>query len=111
MEGYLGETPIDIASHPVFASFTPTDWAMKWIAMYGGIDGEHHKTWVLDQVARILLGAKVDVEEARWENGHSEYRYSLAEPPTAYAEWVDRMLGGTEPDGSREYGYDVGIPP
>lgn len=30
--------------------------AMKIIEQYGWIDGDHHKKWVLDQVARILLG-------------------------------------------------------
>ena len=28
------------------------------IYLYGGIDGGHHKQWVLDQVVRILLGDK-----------------------------------------------------
>jgi hypothetical protein len=29
---------------------------MVYISEYGYIDGAHHKQWVLDQVARSLLG-------------------------------------------------------
>ena len=28
-----------------------------FILLYGGIEGEHHKQWVLDQVLRQLAGA------------------------------------------------------
>jgi len=31
--------------------------ALGLIDQYGGIDGEHHKIWVLDQVVRRLTGA------------------------------------------------------
>ena len=30
--------------------------ALDLIVRYGGIDGAHHKDWVLDQVARVLAG-------------------------------------------------------
>lgn len=30
--------------------------AMRIIEDFGGIDGEHHKTWVIDQIARAPLG-------------------------------------------------------
>lgn len=32
------------------------DIALELICQYGGIDGAHHKDWVIDQVARILAG-------------------------------------------------------
>jgi hypothetical protein len=38
----------------------------------GWIDGEHHKTWVIDQVARILLGNEYDEWVKKigdWETG------------------------------------------
>lgn len=28
--------------------------------MFGGIDGEHHKTWVIDQIVRALTGPDYD---------------------------------------------------
>jgi hypothetical protein len=111
MEGYLGDTPVDIASHPTFASMTPDQWAMLFIEKYGQIDGAHHKAWVLDQVSRILKGTPVIVSEARWSNGKSEYRFDLDEPSPAFLAWRDEMLGGTDAHGEREYGYDEGIAP
>lgn len=104
---YLGQTRCNIADTP-FAAYTPTDWALYFITMYGGIDGAHHKTWVLDQVARILKGTQVIVELAIWDNGHSEYRICTEEPASsAYNEWVKEMLG-EEIDGEYEYEYDTG---
>ena len=34
--------------------------ALELIANYGGIDGGHHKMWVLDQVVRILTEQEYD---------------------------------------------------
>ena len=34
---------------------TEIQTAMRIIEDFGGIDGEHHKAWVIDQVARALL--------------------------------------------------------
>lgn len=28
------------------------------IYLYGSVDGEHHKAWLIDQTVQILLGAK-----------------------------------------------------
>ncbi len=58
--------------------------ALNVIARFGGIDGAHHKTWVIDQVARCLLGDR-------------------------YKEWVTDMMAGE--DGPATYGYDEGITP
>lgn len=107
MEGYLGQKPVDIKNHPMFSKYTTNDWAMLWIELYGQIDGDHHKAWVIDQVARILKGCKIIVEEASWDNGHTEYRYDLDEPSDTYTEWVKDMLG----DYNERYDYNVGIAP
>jgi hypothetical protein len=58
--------------------------ALNIIERYGQIDGSHHKTWVIDQVARILLGDD-------------------------YPSWVIDMKAGS--DGPDSYGYDEGIAP
>lgn len=58
--------------------------ALEVIEHYGGFDGEHHKAWVIDQVARVLTGDR-------------------------YAQWVIDMKGGE--DGANTYGWDEGIPP
>ena len=109
MEGYLGETPVDLTTHPVYAGYTPKDWALMWIGKYGGSDGAHHKDWVLDQAARLLLGAPMTAKEARWANGHVEMRFSVGEPTSEYHAWVADLKSGE--DGPETYGYDVGIAP
>jgi hypothetical protein len=60
--------------------------ALELLGRYGGIDGDHHKAWVLDQIARILIG---DLD--------------------AYNAWVVDMKNGL--DGPDTYGYDEGIAP
>ena len=54
------------------------------IEQYGGIDGAHHKDWLLDQLARILTGE-------------------------GYEAWVVELKSGE--DGPETYGYDEGIAP
>lgn len=110
MEGYLGEFDVDVSSTE-FKDFTPSDWAMYFIERYGQIDGAHHKTWVLDQVARILKGTSVTVKIAKWEDGTEEYRVSVDKNPSEdYVYWAQQMLG--EFDGEEyEYSYDEGIAP
>lgn len=60
--------------------------ALDVIFQYGGIDGDHHKQWVLDQVVTILTGNK-----------------------TEYTKWVRRFENGE--DGPRTYIWDKGIAP
>jgi hypothetical protein len=59
--------------------------ALGIIQRYGGIDGEHHKTWVIDQVARALVGEE------------------------EYPRWVIMMKAGK--DGPDTYDWDKGVPP
>lgn len=50
--------------------------ALTLIKDYGGIDGAHHKDWVLDQVTRKLTGDKYEkfVAEAKdGEDGPNTY--------------------------------------
>lgn len=58
--------------------------ALDLILRYGGIDGAHHKQWVLDQVVRALTGDKYD-------------------------EWVATYCDGE--DGPDTYAWDEGIAP
>lgn len=60
--------------------------ALDIIDNYGGIDGAHHKQWVLDQVLRALCG---DAD--------------------TYAEWIRRHKAGD--DGPETYDWDEGIAP
>lgn len=89
--------------------YSPQDWVMLWIEKYGGIDGAHHKAWVLDHIVRILKGTKMIVKLAKWDNGQEKYRFELDEPTTEYNEWVKEMCDGE--DGPDSYSYDTGITP
>lgn len=99
MANYLGETVVE-NEH-----LSPTEYAMEFIERYGQIEGDHHKAWVLDQVARILKGTPVIVKMAEWDNGKRERRIDTGEPSKAYKQWVIEMHG----DG--EYDYSEGIAP
>ena len=50
--------------------------AVDLIVGYGGIDGDHHKAWVMDQVVRVLTGdryeqvvAEACAEGGEWDEG------------------------------------------
>lgn len=58
--------------------------ALDVILQYGGIDGAHHKAWVLDQAVRALTGDE-------------------------YNAWVQQACAGEQ--GPDTYDWDVGIPP
>jgi len=115
MKGYIGEFDVKI-EETEFKDYTPKDWAMYFISRYGQIDGDHHKAWVLDQVARILNGTPVVVKEAHWVNegnSHKEYRVWTAEEPSPeYKAWVTEMLGKYDAENDEyEYAYEEGIAP
>jgi hypothetical protein len=106
---YIGEEVVDIKNTP-FADYERKDWALEHIERYGQIDGDHHKTWVIDQVARILMGTPVIVSEALWTNPTlSEYRFETGEPSKKYLDWVEASKMGS--GGTEIYTYDVGIAP
>ena len=108
MEGYLGEIIVD-KKDTIYVDYTQKDWALFRICQYGGIDGDHHKDWVLDQVVRILNGTQIIISLASWKNGQTEYRFNLDEPTELYHDWVKEAKSGE--DGPDTYSYDVGTPP
>lgn len=105
---YLGETPVALEDSP-YKDTTPDQLALEFIQRYGGIDGAHHKTWVLDQVARILLGSPIeDMRRAEWDDAPAEYRFEIG-ASDAYKAWVIECKAGE--DGPDTYDYDEGIAP
>ena len=60
--------------------------ALELAMRYGQIGGDHHKTWVIDQMVRVLLGSN-----------------------EKYARWVKDACDGE--DGPETYGWDTGIAP
>lgn len=110
MENYLGEFDTDYGKN-----YTKEQWAMEFIETYGQIDGEHHKAWVLDQVARVLNDTPIIVKEARWGEENNikitDIRFKTGEPSQKYLEWVDSMLGDEDEIFGREYEYYEGCAP
>lgn len=108
---FIGEFKVNIADTP-YSLYVAHDWALEYTMRYGQIDGDHHKAWVLDQIARILNGTPVIVTEAKWDNGHTEYRFTTGKPSKAYIEWVKECKGKYDKKSDTyEYGYYEGIPP
>lgn len=105
---YLGEFPVDIRETE-FANYTPKDWALYYFRCWGMCDGDSHKAWVMDQVARILNGTPVTVVERRWDDGTTVLDVDLGEPTAEYLEWVRQTNHGE--DGPDTYEWDEGIPP
>ena len=65
---------------------TPVEQALEIINRFGGIDGDHHKQWVLDQVVRVLT-----------------------ENEGGYLQWLAQHCDGE--DGPETYAWDEGIAP
>lgn len=58
--------------------------AIDLAVRYGGIDGDHHKAWVIDQMVRILSGEKYEqiVREAcDGEDGPDTYSWETGIAP------------------------------
>lgn len=63
---------------------TPIEKALQIAYQYGGIEGDHHRAWVIDQMVRALTGDD-------------------------YEKWVTDHNAGE--DGPATYEWDEGIPP
>ena len=53
--------------------------AVELAVQYGGIDGDHHKAWVLDQMVRVLTGddyARVVADAKDGEDGPDTYAWN-----------------------------------
>lgn len=109
MEEYLGETVMNIKDTP-FANYTKLDWVEEITLDYGWIDGAHHKTWVLDQIMRVIKGCEIEVRLAKWSNGQEEWRYDIVTESEEYKQFVKEY---EDPNGigEQEYEYDMGIAP
>jgi hypothetical protein len=66
------------------ASEKRIETALDTAIRYGQIDGSHHKTWVIDQVVRALLGDKYDAtiaESNAGEDGPNTYEWDTGIAP------------------------------
>ncbi len=90
---YLGEKRVSCKK-------SQSEYAIEFLSMYSSIDGDHHKQWLIDQVARILMGTYVSVVEASWDDGQKELRYSTGEPSKKYLEWIGDDIDNDDAVGS-----------
>jgi hypothetical protein len=82
----------------VFEEITMTQKrkALNFAIRFGGIGGDHHKAWVIDQMVRALTGCPIDSQGIQ---GESE----------EYIKLVQEAKAGD--DGPETYAWEVGIPP
>jgi hypothetical protein len=60
------------------------DQSVDLIAQYGGIDGAHHKTWLVDQILRSLLEdeyTKFVRQMCQGENDEDYYEWNTGTAP------------------------------
>lgn len=74
-----------------------------------GVDGAHHKMWVIDQMIRALTGCPRLLRAARDVNGNP-YIYEAYGESDDYTAWVAEFCNGE--DGPTTYEWDTtGTPP
>jgi len=82
--------------------------ALEIATEYGGIDGDHHKTWAIDQIVRALTGCPIVTKAGTDCNGHP-YEYDTQGESAEYQRWVSGYEAGE--DGPYTYSWDEGIAP
>ena len=56
------------------------DRAMEYARLYAQIEGDHHRLWVIDQMARCLLGDGYEQFVKDYEN-NGEFQWDVGSPP------------------------------
>jgi hypothetical protein len=103
VEKYLGEEILTDLTGTEFEGWGPVEWIASFVDGYGMTEGEYHKQWLIDAVARIAHGAPVVVKRASWGTEHSELRVSIG-TSEHYERWVEgRRAAGRD--------WDAGIAP
>lgn len=82
--------------------------ALSIAIAYGGIDGAHHKDWVIDQMVRALTGCPV-VTETHTPKGGKTYEYQRQGESQDYKDLVAQACDGE--DGPQTYTWETGIAP
>lgn len=90
---------------------TPEERIAKALAIavaYGGVDGDHHKAWAIDQMVRALTGCPVEQAQALDYRG-VPYVYEHQGESKEYTDLVAQACSGE--DGPNTYDWDCGTPP
>lgn len=82
------------------------------VASWGGIDGDHHKQWVIDQMVRVLTGCPKEMVHVTGLDGQ-DHDYEALGESVEYLAWVKDYEapreGIDDPDDYDE--WDPGIAP
>ncbi len=63
---------------------TPIEKALDIARRYGGIDGSHHRAWVIDQMVRALTGSTYNdfvADACNGEDGPNTYEWDIGIAP------------------------------
>ncbi len=81
---------------------------LEIIERYGGIDGGHHKQWVLDQIVRIIHKCPL-AECSNIDCNGNKYYFKDLGKSEEYKLWVKNHKDGE--DGPDTYDWEEGIAP
>ena len=70
--------------------------ALEFLSIWGQVEGNHHKTWVIDQVVRALCGCEWNFNDSFFQNEE-------------YKDWVSGYC--YDDNHVMEYEWDTGIAP
>lgn len=84
------------------------DKALEIAHRYGGIDGGHHKEWVVDQMVRALTGCPIVTATSSDANGEN-YEYETQGESEEYHTFLRDFAEGE--DGPHTYSWGIGIAP
>lgn len=82
--------------------------ALDYAVRYGGVDGDHHKAWVIDQMVRALTGCPI-VRRTGIDTHGAEYVYDGQGESEEYRALVAHAKDGD--DGPESYDWNEGIAP
>ncbi len=86
----------------------PIAKALDFAVRYGGIQGDHHKAWVIDQMVRALTGCP-EVEASAVDCNGLPYTYTKQGESEEYLKLVAEAKAGE--DGPNTYDWNEGITP
>ena len=79
--------------------------ALDYAVRYGGIDGDHHKAWVIDQMVRALTGCPME----NWMDSFHGRILKVQGESEEYKTLVAEAKDGE--DGPETYSWNTGIAP
>ncbi len=82
--------------------------ALEIAMQSAGVDGDHHKAWVIDQMIRALTDCQI-VERSSKDSNGQVYFYSTLGESEAYQSFLRRFRAGE--DGPETYHWNEGIAP